>query len=977
MIALTSSAGLIALLDDPDQKMKEYAIKKLNDVIDEFWAEISDAIGKIEVLYEDEYFPLRELAALVASKVYYHLGEYDDSLNFALGAGNRFDVSSRTEYVETILSKCIDKYVRQCVELYEGRSSTPIDPRLEAISRRMFQRCFEDGEYKQAVGIALESRDLTILKEALAKSGNLYQMLEYTLEVSMTLVLNKHFRNQVLRILVDLYQSLPEPDYESICRCLVFLNDADGVIKILRNLLDQNEPLILFQIGFDLYENAMQHFLNKVRKGLPGGPQPKQPAADPAAAPTEPAPQGEAEPPVPELAKKLQTILSGEVSIGLNLEFLFRNNHTDMLILKNTKASVDSRHSMLHSATIFANAIMHAGTTVDNFLRLNLDWLGKATNWAKFSATATLGVIHKGHLSQGLKLLAPYLPNQGVRGSAYSEGGALYGLGLIHANHGKDIVTYLSNSLKSTSEVVQHGACLGLGVAAMATDDEEIFEELKTILFTDSAIAGEAAGLAMGLVMLGTGSTKAVEEMIQYAQETQHEKIIRGLATGIALIMYGAEEEADGLIERLSSDKDPILRYGGMYTVAMAYAGTSNNKAIRKLLHVAVSDVNDDVRRASVIALGFLLFKTPEQCPRLVELLAESYNPHVRYGATLALGISCAGTGLPEAINMLEPLTSDPVDFVRQGALLAISMILIQHNEHMSPKVAKFRKLFEKVISDKHEDALCKFGAILAQSIIDAGGRNVTISLKSRSGNPRMSAIVGLLVFTQFWYWYPLVNMISLAFTPTALIGLNKDLKMPDLEFVSNIRPSAFAYPPLTQPPTSEKVEKVATAVLSTTAKAKARAQKAEKEKEKEKRKADAAGVVSMETDSISASPSLTSMDVDQDNKDKDGKDKEKEKDKDGKEKKKEKEPKFEYLSNPARVLPSQLKHISFKKDSRYQPVKKHDLFGILLLKDLNPDQEETIILPSAPTAEVKANTAPDEGDEPPPPEPFEYPENK
>jgi hypothetical protein len=31
---------------------------------------------------------------------------------------------------------------------------------------------------------------------------------------------------------------------------------------------------------------------------------------------------------------------------------------------------------------------MHCGTTVDAFLRENLDWLKKATNWAKFSATA-------------------------------------------------------------------------------------------------------------------------------------------------------------------------------------------------------------------------------------------------------------------------------------------------------------------------------------------------------------------------------------------------------------------------------------------------------------------------------------------------------------------------------------------------------------------------------------------------------------
>jgi len=38
---------------------------------------------------------------------------------------------------------------------------------------------------------------------------------------------------------------------------------------------------------------------------------------------------------------------------------------------------------------------MHAGTTSDEFLRQNLEWLSRATNWSKFSATAALGVIHK------------------------------------------------------------------------------------------------------------------------------------------------------------------------------------------------------------------------------------------------------------------------------------------------------------------------------------------------------------------------------------------------------------------------------------------------------------------------------------------------------------------------------------------------------------------------------------------------------
>lgn len=59
-----------------------------------------------EILEEDSDFPekQRQLAALVVSKVYYHLGAFDVSLTYALKAGPLFDLSQRNEYVETTLS---------------------------------------------------------------------------------------------------------------------------------------------------------------------------------------------------------------------------------------------------------------------------------------------------------------------------------------------------------------------------------------------------------------------------------------------------------------------------------------------------------------------------------------------------------------------------------------------------------------------------------------------------------------------------------------------------------------------------------------------------------------------------------------------------------------------------------------------------------------------------------------------------------
>lgn len=189
--------------------------------------------------------------------------------------------------------------------------------------------------------------------------------------------------------------------------------------------------------------------------------------------------------------------------------------------------------------------------------------------------------------------------------------------------------------------------CLGLGLTAMATNNGNVYEERKNTLFNnaDSAIIGEAAGYGLGLVMLGSANEGAIEELLTHANDSKHEKIIRAISISLALMMYGKEDNADGLIEQMVRSKDSIMRYGAMFAIGCAYAGTSNNAAVKKLLHYAVSDVSNDVKRAALMNLGFLLFRRPEKIPDLVKQLAESYNPHIRYGAAFAVGIGCAGTG--------------------------------------------------------------------------------------------------------------------------------------------------------------------------------------------------------------------------------------------------------------------------------------------------------------------------------------------
>ena len=46
---------------------------------------------------------------------------------------------------------------------------------------------------------------------------------------------------------------------------------------------------------------------------------------------------------------------------------------------------------------------------------------------------------------------------------------------------------------------------------------------------------------------------------------------------------------------------------------------------------------------------------------------------------------------------------------------------------------------------------MAKMGSIMAAGILDAGGRNVTVGLRSRSGYFRRTSVIGLAVFTQYW----------------------------------------------------------------------------------------------------------------------------------------------------------------------------------------------------------------------------------
>lgn len=327
-----------------------------------------------EALYEDESFPERQLASLVLAKVFYHLGEYDESMNFALGAGNLFKLDQAGEFEETIISKCVDTYIsltaaRNSVSqevtangvlptlatsfvggandagaganaltspttpfsqsvlpsksllsrastnnleeqpVHVGKEGSTVLPdraaqaALQQVIERLFETCLTEGRYRQVVGIAVEAKNLDVLRQVIKRAsdderklgkqlekagGAADELMEYILDICMGVVQERGFRRKILKLILELLSEIETPDYFSIAKCVVYLNQDTEASVMLKHLVvcicccsfptlltplqakdDQASTAIAYQIAFDLYDNGTQEFLAKVIKSLP------------------------------------------------------------------------------------------------------------------------------------------------------------------------------------------------------------------------------------------------------------------------------------------------------------------------------------------------------------------------------------------------------------------------------------------------------------------------------------------------------------------------------------------------------------------------------------------------------------------------------------------------------------------------------------------------------------------------------------
>lgn len=190
---------------------------------------------------------------------------------------------------------------------------------------------------------------MDVFEKAITEGGDQRNMLGYGMRIAMSLVQHRQFRSEVFSKLVSLYINVTPPDYINMVQCLIFMERPTEVAEVLAKLMEKDDQrLMAYQLGFDLYENGTQQLLHSIRAAL------KERGTGVVG-------------PVHDALEKLDSILSGQMTIQLHLQFLIRNNHADLVILKLTKDAI--RNSVSHNATIISNGFMNCGTTSDVFLR--------------------------------------------------------------------------------------------------------------------------------------------------------------------------------------------------------------------------------------------------------------------------------------------------------------------------------------------------------------------------------------------------------------------------------------------------------------------------------------------------------------------------------------------------------------------------------------------------------------------------------
>lgn len=887
---------LIAILKSSDAQTSQYALQNILQTSSYLWTFYIDAVETIKGA-AIKHPELSQLVAFCLSKIYFYANDHQAALHWAVHADQLLNISDRSLYTDTIISLIFSTYTwyKSGGAKSHTMASLPdsITPEMIARMEPIILNVLESSarqklelDKKIIVGLTIETQNIDLLKKTLSALSS--EDLTKTFEFSLPNFENKQVGPLIYEAFLEEFSKKQSRDYLSISRCLFSLGQSDKHAEMLVEMTRAGSVELAYQIAADLNESGSLYYCNRLADSVT-------------------AKLGVA-------GKNLVSLLNGDFKRHVYQLFLTQNSNVDVPFLKNILNRWKPKESYNNNSMAMAIGMLLSNTQSTVHLKDYIKSFAALKNWSLFTVAASLGLVfsnRKGFQSEAKELTIN-------ERSHYATGGFMYATGLSNFGntHREDLREANLANIKSTNEPVAHGAIMALGLQNALSNDEVLVDHLKTILFSEKAVPGEAAGYALNLVKATHYSSDHVEEMINLCQNNPHDKIARAAIGTIGLTAINSTADVSADYAKMINNKDPHIRLGAVGLIALRHFATAHSETVNELLRLAATDLSNDVRRMAVIGLAFVMIRKRPKAYLLLKLLSVSYNPYIRHAVALSLGILYAHSFDKKVSKLLTKMIDDKVDYVRQAASIGLGLVFQLGSENLDQNFEAARTALSERANKKHETSLAKFGHILGLALMQPGGENSIINLNRseswNASNAKPQALIGIFLFTFYWYWYPMGLCLGLALEPTCLVGISQDLRVPrGFQFYLRANKKTFDYY-RTPESTEQKSAEVTTAVLSTTKRAKARIKKqaiATNEKESPDR-----GMIIEDQKPEEGIPAELKSDD-----------------------------KKVLLSNPQRILKKQTNFIDFNVDNRrYQPVIENRKIGILMLKDLRSNEQET-----------------------------------
>ena len=354
--------------------------------------------------------------------------------------------------------------------------------------------------------------------------------------------------------------------------------------------------------------------------------------------------------------------------------------------------------------------------------------------------------------------------------SEYLKGGILFGMGM----NLKDLTEFKElflekyfNILKNGSyfeenkyHMVRNGAYLGISLSTGIQMKSQLKYSFLNTLISNIAMTSKTEDpsvLSFGLYLQNDSSKYILKNLLKMTNIVRSEKMIKFVFFSISLIYKNNKEVAEHLFEKLYINKNSTIRSGAINIGALAFTGSCNLRITDKFLQVISSDLDDDVKKTSIISLGFLFFSKFFLLEKIILQFINHFNPFIRYGACYAIGISCFYKNSYCAMELLQKLSNDKIDFVRQGSFISLGLCSI--NDQNRQRKKEIKTFFEKKLIDNNHTEISRFGILLGYALTEI---NINKSINKNLYDTK--DLTGIFLFIQHWYWLPFILFIFFLF---------------------------------------------------------------------------------------------------------------------------------------------------------------------------------------------------------------------